>query len=184
MTRIVIAALLVFSILLLFVGNKSSDHAPVIAKFESFILQSLSRDSDIISEYFASDNDRKILEKLDDSTFFIEVFRNDSITFWTDKTTINETNKNSYIALSRIGDSLNYADIRLQIKGDQQNIPSILLKDAKIDEKLLISSKEETKSQIKINENDIHLIVDDGHKATEGQGKNRKRKSNAAKKVC
>ncbi|HMU02621.1 MAG TPA: hypothetical protein PJ990_03320, partial [Saprospiraceae bacterium] len=127
MTRIVIAALLLFSTILLYLSNKSSDHAPILDKFESFIQASLSRDTAIVKDFLSSDNDRKILEKLNDSPFFIEIFINDSITYWTDHTTINETNKNSYVQLQRVGDSLNYADIRLQIIDDQQNVPSTLV---------------------------------------------------------
>lgn len=170
MTRIVIAALLIFSTLLLYLSNKSSNHAPILDKFESFIQTSLSRDSAIVTDYLSSDNDRKILEKLNDSPFFIEIFINDSITYWTDQTTINETNKNSYALLQRVGDSLNYADIRLQIIDDQQNVPSTLLKDAGLSQTLSATTLRLPDNLITINELEINLTVNDGHKSPFAKG--------------
>jgi len=145
-------------------SNKSTDHAPVLSKLEAYILQSLSRDSATIADYFSSADDRKILEKLDESPFYIEVFRNDSITYWTDRTAVMEPNKSDFYLLRHLGDSLNYADIRLKIKNDQQNVPSSLLKKAGISQKIYISDDKDFGHNIKINDLNTNLVVDDLYK--------------------
>ncbi|MEY3420605.1 MAG: hypothetical protein RIR48_890 [Bacteroidota bacterium] len=111
------AAILLFgiSILMAYFGQSSEDLSKNISELKTEIDNNLVNDSIIVLKYLSSENDKQLLSALSRSPFYIEVYRQDSIVFWNDKTEISENPVTEFKQLKRWGDSLNYATASINI---------------------------------------------------------------------
>lgn len=83
-----VVALVLISVLLLWVGNRSLTHSDLLKRIELTLEQRLGQDSAVIFSYWNHARDSKILKALDDSPFYIEIFSGDSVVYWTDRTEV------------------------------------------------------------------------------------------------
>ncbi|MBK9736176.1 MAG: HAMP domain-containing histidine kinase [Saprospiraceae bacterium] len=164
MVRLIIAALLLVSSFLIYIGNQSADRSVIIGQFEAYLNQQYVHDSLVIRQYLNSDDDRLILNQLNDSPFLIEINKNDSIIYWTDLTDINEIAPKQIHPISQIGDTMVYATVRLNLSGLNGYIQPILLEKAGITEKLkTIGSSGEAKNIHIDRSSNISIYIDDQH---------------------
>ncbi len=68
-----------------------------------------------ISKYLAGGKDKVILQSLDDNPLNIEIYRNDSIIYWNHASSISHPNAKETILLKKLGDSLLFSTIALNI---------------------------------------------------------------------
>ena len=162
MIRLIITALLLISSFLLYIGNKSADRSAIIGQFERYLQQQFVHDSITIRQYLNSDDDRLILNQLNDSPFLIELYKNDSIVYWTDLTDINEIAPKQIYPISQIGDTITYAKLRLNLSGLNGYIQPILLEKAGINKKLKILGSTDQAKNIQIGSSSkISIYPDD-----------------------
>ena len=90
--RWLLPALLFLSFLLLYLGNKQTDNEAIIRKLELSVRNQLDEDSLTIRRFIQSNGDRTILNSLNHSVFFIEVFKNDSIIYWNNRRICSSNN--------------------------------------------------------------------------------------------
>ncbi|MBC7885463.1 MAG: HAMP domain-containing histidine kinase [Saprospiraceae bacterium] len=159
-SRLAIAAFFIFSSFLLIYSNRTTDPASSVKKLESYLNESLHKDSIIIRQYLNSEDDRIILNQLAGAPYFIEVYRNDSIIYWTDRTEINELYQNDLLHVQKIGDSINYSEIRMNLSGWSEGISPNLLSKAGIREKLYLSPNNESGYKINISLNELNIDAD------------------------
>lgn len=109
------------SSLLLYYGNKETDYDAIIRKFELSITHQLVEDSLTISRYIHSNDDRTILNSLNLSPFFIEVFKNDSIIYWNNRTALTKNPANEIFDVLNFGDTLYQAFVKLNVNAFNSN---------------------------------------------------------------
>ena len=112
---------LAISLMSVYFGNRNQDLSADFKHYENTLNTRYGEDSILIKKYFSSENDRAILSKLNNSPFFIEVFRNDSIIFWNDHAVIQSNPSEELLLLARLGDSLNYALVSLNLDKTRKN---------------------------------------------------------------
>ena len=107
--------LLFFSVLLLYFSNKQTDHSVAIKKLETSLNDQIALDSLIIQRFINSEDDRTILTGLNKSPFFTEVFRNDSIIYWNDGTTIGNNPSDEIIDILHLKNTFYDAYLKLNL---------------------------------------------------------------------
>ncbi|MBK8518294.1 MAG: HAMP domain-containing histidine kinase [Saprospiraceae bacterium] len=104
---------LLLAMLFAFLGQRKPDHSDSLLKYSAYLNNQLKSDSNTIVKYYNSAHDKSILANLDDSPFYIEVFSNDTIAYWNDRTSISENSIERLFLLTSIRDSSNVATISL-----------------------------------------------------------------------
>jgi len=113
--RWLLAAFFFVSSLLLYLGNKQTDYNATIRNLELSVRNQLDQDSLTVRRFIHSSGDRTILNPLNHSPFFIEVFKNDSIIYWNNRTVLTNDPANEIYDILYIKDSLYQAYIKLNI---------------------------------------------------------------------
>ena len=113
--RWLLPALLFLSFLLLYLGNKQTDNEAIIRKLELSVRNQLDEDSLTIRRFIQSNGDRTILNSLNHSVFFIEVFKNDSIIYWNNRTTLTNNPADEIYEILYIKEPSYQASIKLNI---------------------------------------------------------------------
>lgn len=117
------------AVVLLIFSNTSTDYVSQFTRLQKSLTHHLSQDSAGIIKFYNSDDDRSLLSALDYSPFYIEIYKNDSIIYWNDLTSMGETSKAEFSEVLIIEDgnfkskiSFNPDDldkIYLRLKGDK-----------------------------------------------------------------
>lgn len=110
-----VASSTLISFLLLYLGNKQTDNEAIIRKLELSVRNQLDEDSLTIRRFIQSNGDRTILNSLNHSVFFIEVFKNDSIIYWNNRTTLTNNPADEIYEILYIKEPSYQASIKLNI---------------------------------------------------------------------
>jgi two-component system, NtrC family, nitrogen regulation sensor histidine kinase NtrY len=123
--RWLLTSLVIISSLLLYYGNKQTDYDAIIRKLEHSISHQLVEDSLTIGRYMQSSDDRAILHSLHLSPFFIEVFKNDTIIYWNNRTALTDNPANEIFDVLNFGDTSYQAFVKLNVNAFNSNEKSI-----------------------------------------------------------
>lgn len=160
MLRLLIVALVFVSSILLVISNRVVDRSSVLDRLEHYLNTAISQDSLLITQYLHSEDDRLLLKSLENSPYFIEVYRNDSIVFWTDKTDITENQQASLLKIkSIIGDSSNYAHLFVNLADHEGYLQNSILKNANINQKVSLSKVNLTEEYISVGGSKIYVHI-------------------------
>lgn len=112
---------IVLSILVFVFSNRNEDLVLKGKAVQTSFQQQLIKDSTIIAKYFLSDDDRQMLQGLNGSPFFIEIYHGDSIIYWNDQGFIKNSRSGNIILIQSISYQNDKALIQFNENANYEN---------------------------------------------------------------
>ncbi len=159
MFRLIVAFFLILSGILLVIGNIKPNQQEIIGNYNTFLIEQCRQDSITIDAYFKSADDRHVLNDLNDSPFFIEIYKNDTIVYWTDQTEINEVSPNNIVEIKTIGDSTYHAIVRLNLSGKNSRQVQHLMVDHGFKNSFIFNEHQSKTSNLKLGSISIPVSI-------------------------